>query len=405
MNILERYIIKENLKPFFVSLLIFTSIFVLDIVVSKLSIMLEKQVPFIMVLKFLYYSLCWIFALTVPMSILIASITSFGRLSTDNEIIAIKSCGINVFSLMRPFFFIILLLSMFMIYFNNYVMPENNQKIKKLLIEIIRRKPINNISAGIFNKDQDYANYVIYAEERKNDELLGIVIYNHTARDVYRIITATHGNIVLAEGGNLFVSILYDGEIHEKSKRNVNEYRYTKFKRLVFTSQEMRNMSFSDDNPELSDREMTSKDLKNKINEINTQIANVNKNNNSYIMELEKLKGKFLVEYHKKYALAFACVIFAMVGVPFGLMTKNSGIGLAFLVSSIIFIFYYAILIYGEVLADKNIVSPFIAMWISNFVLGIISILLIINSIREQKVIRYDLLFKKLKFLKRRKLK
>ena len=403
MKILERYIIKENLNPFFVSLLIFTSIFVLDVIVSKLSIMLEKQVPVIMVLKFLYYSLCWIFALTVPMSILIASIMSFGRLSTDNEVIAIKSCGINIFTLMRPFFLLVFLLSMFMIYFNSYVMPENNQKIKKLLFEIVRRKPINNISSGVFNKDEDYANYVIYAEGKKNDDLLGIVIYNYNAKDVNRIITATHGNIILSGSGNLFISILYDGEIHEKSKKNVNEYRYTKFKRLIFTSEEMKNMSFSDDNQELTDREMTIKDLKNKINEIDKQIANVNKNNHSYLFELESLKRKFFVEYHKKYALAFACIIFALVGVPFGLMTKNSGIGTAFLVASIIFIFYYAILIYGEILADKNIVSPFIAMWISNFVLGIISLFLIINSIREQKIIRYGLFFKKLNFLKRKK--
>ena len=96
---------------------------------------------------------------------------------------------------------------------------------------------------------------------------------------------------------------------------------------------------------------------------------------------------KYEVEIHKKYAIAFACIFFVLIGVPIGMMTKTSGVGMAFSVSSIIFLLYYGSLTLGEEFADKGVISPFLAMWISNIIFGIVGIYLTIISVKEMKFI------------------
>ncbi|MDD2331230.1 MAG: LptF/LptG family permease, partial [Candidatus Cloacimonetes bacterium] len=109
------------------------------------------------------------------------------------------------------------------------------------------------------------------------------------------------------------------------------------------------------------------------------------------------------VEYHKKYALSFAIIIFVLIGIPLGLMTRSSGIGMAFSVSSIIFLIYYVALTGGEQLADKGIVSPFWSMWLINLIFLIVSIILIIASIYEKKLIDLHQLTWKLSHMKAKK--
>jgi len=81
-----------------------------------------------------------------------------------------------------------------------------------------------------------------------------------------------------------------------------------------------------------------------------------------------------------------------MIGVPLGLMTRTSGIGMAFSVSSIIFLIYYVALNMGEQLADRGHINPFISMWLSNFVFFIIACFLIWGSIKEKKLLDLHIL-------------
>jgi lipopolysaccharide export system permease protein len=121
------------------------------------------------------------------------------------------------------------------------------------------------------------------------------------------------------------------------------------------------------------------------------------------IREIKESKLALEVEYHKKFALSFAVIIFILIGVPLGMMTRTSGIGMAFSFSSIIFLIYYIALNGGEQLADKGQISPFISMWISNIVFFILAILLIIASIREKRLLDVQVIMWKIKHLRQRK--
>src|SRR4030043_2041850 len=94
----------------------------------------------------------------------------------------------------------------------------------------------------------------------------------------------------------------------------------------------------------------------------------------SNIKRIEFTKGeidKYWVEIHKKYSLPAACIIFVLIGAPLGVMTRKGGFGMAASISLFFFLIYWAFLICGEKLADRNFFAPFWGMWSANILLGI----------------------------------
>ena len=101
-----------------------------------------------------------------------------------------------------------------------------------------------------------------------------------------------------------------------------------------------------------------------------------------------------MVEINKKYALPAACIIFILLGAPLGVMVRKGGFGMAASISLFFFVIYWAFLIGGEKLADRDMLSPFWGMWTANVVLGIIGLLLLIRAAKEAVIIRFDFIKK-----------
>ncbi len=418
MKILEKYILKENFKPFLVSLLVTTFVMIFDRLLDILDLIITKKPDVLTVLSIFGLSLPFMLALTIPMAVLLAAIMSFGRLATDNELIAFKSCGINIYTLIKPTVIAALILSVFMVYFNNQILPDSNHKLKMLMQKVAQRKPMTSIKPNVF---LSLKNFTLYANSKENNTLNGVLIYDFNNSRFPMIITAKKGIVHLSNGGNTFNAEFLDGEIHKPDKADFDKYQTTKFRKMILNIPDLGYKLSSHVSNYRSDRELSSKAMINinherekKIRDTIKELDSLNRElqmlaTNANLTKTEKTKIKILkgkieirkdkirtlkkqirqydVEIHKKYAIAFACLIFVLIGVPIGMMTKTSGVGMAFSVSSIIFMIYYTFLTVGEDLADKGIVSPFIAMWIANIIFGILGIFLVIYSVKETKFI------------------
>jgi lipopolysaccharide export system permease protein len=97
-----------------------------------------------------------------------------------------------------------------------------------------------------------------------------------------------------------------------------------------------------------------------------------------------KRAAQYMVEIHKKFSTAFACFVFVLIGAPLGIMARKGGIGTGILYSLAFFVIYWICLIGGENLADRLVVSPELAMWISNIIIGIFGIFLTRAMIRDR---------------------
>ena len=101
------------------------------------------------------------------------------------------------------------------------------------------------------------------------------------------------------------------------------------------------------------------------------------------ISNYEKMNNKYLVEIHKKFTLAFACLLFAMTGAPLGILVKRGGITIASGLSIVFFLVYYILLIWGEQLADRNLLDPTFGSWMPNIILFIVGGILLFLSDKQ----------------------
>jgi lipopolysaccharide export system permease protein len=108
------------------------------------------------------------------------------------------------------------------------------------------------------------------------------------------------------------------------------------------------------------------------------------------IESLERQIDQYWVEIHKKYAIPAACIIFVLVGAPLGIMARRGGFGIAATLSLGFFVLYWAFLIGGEKLADRNILSPFWGMWGANIIIGAMGSYLTFKIGRETILINWS---------------
>ncbi len=417
MKILSRYILKEHVSPFFVSLLVVTFILLIDRIIDLLNLIIEKKLDGFTILQVFGLSLPFMLALSIPMAVLVATILAFGRMTVDREMTAIKSSGINIYRMLTPLLITAVLLTGLMVYFNHFFLPESNHKLKNLMIKIAYYKPMTIIKENEFNNLMDYT---IYVKENNESELRDVLIYDRSESRFPKTIIANTGRVVQMDNGNSLQITLNDGEMHERNEKEPGKYQIRAFQHFVINIRNVGNRMDFMETGYRSDREMTHGQLISEMNEKKHELVSkqveidemeqrlqrlkfsvksleniqetrrlsiMQKLNQDRHLELKEALRSLQVEFHKKYALSFAIIIFVLIGIPLGLMTRSSGIGMAFSVSSVIFLIYYISLTGGEQLADKGLMSPFLAMWISNFVFLIISIILIIASIYEKQLL------------------
>ena len=76
------------------------------------------------------------------------------------------------------------------------------------------------------------------------------------------------------------------------------------------------------------------------------------------------------MEYHKKFSIPFACLVFGLVGVPLGLMVRKSGKMVGFGIGNGLILFYYLLLQFGQNAGRSGILGPMMSMWLPNIVIG-----------------------------------
>ncbi|MAJ43406.1 MAG: hypothetical protein CMF96_01495 [Candidatus Marinimicrobia bacterium] len=444
MSLLFRYILKEHLYPFFISLFVLLFVLLTNFLLKAIDKFLGKGLSFFVMIEYILLNLAWILALAVPMAVLIATLMAFGRMSGDNEISALRTSGISYLRILFPSLFFGVIITVIMIWFNNVILPETNHHARLLSGDITRKRPDLDFEVGYFI--DVLPEYRIMFGGREKDIFKDILIFNYQKNGNQRTITANTGEIETVFNG--VIMRLYNGVIHELSY-NLEDYREIHFKSYNVLVP-VDNLSLNRRDSKIrSDREMTGKMIKNKINDyeikisdifkrinkrikkeipdsisvnnlpfINSQIVkfsaslrdSLGEDNTKYIRTKRRLKNlknglnsdfklistyekyisKYKVELYKKYSIPFASLVFVLIGASLGIITRKGGFAMNIALSLGFFVFYWAFLITGEEFADRGELSPFIAMWMPNIVLGILGIYLCIQTAKEQKLINFD---------------
>lgn len=359
------YILKEILPIFFIGLMLFTIILLMDKILKLIELIVTRGVSFSQILMLLLFISPSFLIFTIPIAVLLGTLLTFGRLSGDNEITAFKASGMSLYQLFLPisiFSFCAYLLTSFLVL---YGLPLGNRGFKATLYQIAQSKADVDIKERVFNDAFD--GLVVYVDKIpiQGKKMEGILIYDERDRGKLNTIFAKEGFLISNPNSQEVLLRLLNGDIHRFDPRS-NVYQKAQFDTYDLKLELAK--IFTAIGRKLKDKEMSIGDIKEKI---------------------EKMKGTaedptpLKVELHKRYAFPFACIVFALIGVPLGIQPRRSGRSFGFIFSILILLAYYISLTASEILAVRQTIPPFLAGWAPNFLFGGLGIYLLLKVAKE----------------------
>jgi len=425
MSILTRYLIRSHLGPFLFAFSAVTGLLFLNAVAQRLEDLAGKGLGTGIIGEFMLLSIPHIVALTFPMSILVAVLYTFSDLTAQNEITAIAAGGIRPVRLLVPLLGVGLGMSALMFYFNNQVLPEANHRLSSLLRDVGSKSPTFELREEVINEVHtgDDSRYFLRARtiDQGSNVLTDVVIYDLSRPSDTRIIVAKRGEMAFTPDLADLYMTLEQGTIFEATEDRPGAFQRMDFERQILplrgvgaqlermTGGGLRSdremsipmlqeqvvanrehlLSIAEENRLLSQRQveealgigvaegrMSGRRLNPEEIHLGpgsdaelTSTASMHRINQTR-WEVHRLNiYRYQVEIHKKWAIAFACFIFVLLGGPFAVRFPQGGVGMVIATSVGIFFLYWMGLIGGERLADRGLVNPAIAMWLPNLIL------------------------------------
>ncbi len=457
MSILSRYVLREHVGPFFFGFGLITLVFVLNLVFRELGHVLSKGLPLGIILEFFALNLAWIVALAVPMAVLLACLMAFGRLSSDNEVTAFKASGVGLVRLSRPVVVTSAVLAAGLVVFNNTVLPEANHRLRLLASDISRKRPTVDLEPGVLYRGiPNFDVMVSRIHEREAwSRAYGVMIDDHSTDGVRKTIVADSADVQVDLRTGLLHLTLYHGEIHEVNLNELGSYRRLRFPRHRITLQVPGMVLVRHESDYRGDREKSAGMMLREIRENEAllrehqerlaervwrtalrhlpwlgeeapdstsdklrlfrrslndlgavraeyqRLLSEAQSEIAIIRTYQRTINSLRVEVHKKYSIPVACIVFALIGCPLGVMARRSDLAVSGGIGLFFFLFYWACLIGGEELADRGYIPAFWAMWTPNFVVGFAGLYLLFRTAREATFIPWDAWARSLR-LKRR---
>jgi len=359
------YIFKEIVPIFFIGLMIFTVILLMDKILKLIELIVARGVDISQIMVLLLFISPSFLIFTIPMAVLLAILLAFGRLSSDSEITALKASGMSLYQLFLPvaiFSICAYLLTTFLVF---YGLPWGNRGFKDTLYKIAQSKADIEIKERVFNDTFD--GLVVYVDKVpiQGKRMEGILIYDEREQGKLITIFAKEGFFISNPKSQEVILRLLNGDIH-RVERQTNIYQKIRFNAYDLRLELAK--TFTSIGKKLKDKEMSIDDIKEKMEEMR-------KNGE----DTTPMK----VELHRRYAFPFACIVFSLIGVPLGIQPRRSGKSYGFIFSLLIILAYYISLTASEILAIHHTIPAFLAGWAPNFLFGGFGIYLLVMAAKE----------------------
>jgi len=359
------YVLKETLPIFFIGLLTFTVILLMDKILKLIELIVNRGVSFSKISMLLLFISPSFLIFTIPMAVLLGTLLSFGRLSGDSEITAFKASGVSLYQLFLPISILSVIAYLFTSFLVFYGLPWGNRGFMATIYLIAQSKADIEIKERVFNDVFD--GLVVYVDKVpiQGKRIEGVLIYDERDKEKVNTIFAKEGFLNSDPKSHEVVLRLLDGDIHRfETKTKV-------YQRMKFDTYDLKlelGKTFAAMGKKLKEHEMSIDEIKEKIKKM-------------------KIKGEDTtgqeVELHKRYAIPFACIVFGLIGVPLGIQPRRSARSYGFILGIFILMTYYISLTASEILAMKKTIPAFLAGWTPNFLFCGLGVYLLVKTAKE----------------------
>jgi len=359
------YIWKEILPIFFIGLMTFTIILLMDKIFKLIELIINRGGNVTNILMLLLFIAPSFLTFTIPTAVLLGILLTFGRLSGDSEVTALKASGISLYQLYMPiaiFSISAYLITSFLVF---YGLPWGNRGFISTLSLIAKSKPDVEVKERVFN--DSFKGLVVYVDKVpvQGKKMEGILIYDERDKENVNTIFAQEGFLISSPQSQEVVLKLLNGNLHRF------EPQTKAYQKMQFDAYDLKiefGKTIADIERKFKEHEMSIDEIKKKIEKMRAQGEDTTPQE---------------VELHKRRAIPFVCIVFGLIGVPLGIQPRRSGRSYGFVFSILILLAYYVSLIAFEMLAVRRAVPAFLAGWSPTFMFGGLGIYLLIKAANE----------------------
>lgn len=364
MRILRDYILKEFFHSFILSIIVFTFVLLVGNIIQLANLIINKGVDALSVLKLFLFLVPWLLSFTLPIAALTAVILTFGRFSSDGELIAMKASGVSLYRISFPIIMLGAIFSFTAFFLNDQVSPNASFASRRIVKEIGIKKPTAYLEEGTFIRGLE--NYVIFIYEIRGNKLKNIRIYQPQEGKPTRTIIAERGEINSTPAKNVIELKLYNGTSEEPSPTEPDSFYKLNFKTYLMTLD--LSTIFKKESIQKKTREMTVSELSREIDKSVSQ----------------KIDPTPLhVEIYKKINMSISSFVLILVGIPLGIRAHRSEKSIGFGISLMLFAIYWGSFLGGVALSLKGTVPYFVGVSIPNVVFFIFGTGLFIFTARR----------------------
>jgi lipopolysaccharide export system permease protein len=365
------YLLRELLPSFSLGLAGFTFVLLTGRILQLTELFVNKGIPLSFILKFLYCLLPSFLVLTIPMATLLSVLTAFHRLSSDNEMTALKASGVSLYQLIGPvlgFAFAAYLATSFL---SLESVPQANAASRSLLFEMARSRAYVGVRERVFNDDFD--GIVLYVDQIKPRSFQWDGVFVSDARNPSKVntIVAQEGEI-LSDPEKLTVTLrLRNGSIHRLGDEPDS------YQKIDFKTYDLR----LDLKTELRSQKAKTKNLADmSLHELGKTLALLRSHNAD--------TKPLWIKIHEKFSIPFACLVFGILGIPLGLQYRSARAGRSrgFSYAIGVILVYYLLTNAGTSLAERGVILLEVGMWGPNAIFLAAGIYLLIKAANESPV-------------------
>ena len=369
----NRYIFKELIPPYALNLLFFIFVFLMRQILEITNVIVNYQVGLAAFFLMLVYSMPYFLAYIIPMSVMMGVLLTFLRLSSDNEIVALKASGVSLYHLLPPVIFFSVINVLITGFMGVYGVPWGQQSYKQMAMEVVQ----SNFNVGLkerqFNDSFDGVMFYVNKIDFTNNSLKDVYIEDQRNPGLSTTIVSPKGRIY-NHGDDFSVSLsLYKGMINQVNLKNraVHATRFDTYELQLDLKEAVKNI-----------REKPRDEKEMGLNELAAFLKAETPDTRKYY--------SVWVEFHQKFSIPFACLALGLLAVPLGVQStssrKSAGLGIGLMA----FLVYYLLLSAGLLFSEAGDLNPVIGMWLPNLIMGGLGGFLIYKTGNDQPVEALD---------------
>ena len=342
------------IPPFLMGVMIFVLILLMFQALRLTEFVLVHGVKISTVLEIMGYLSTSFLPILFPMSLMFTILMTYGRLSADSELVAMKSIGVSMWHIAAPTVILSVITALISLQTSFHIAPWGNRQFEILIGKVGASKPAATLREGTFA--EGFFNLVVYANkvDSKTGKLKEIFIFDER-NDIPTTVIAKDGAIEqdTLHPGNQASLRLANGSIHKSEADKHTKIDFQNYD--IFLSDPLKD-AFREKSPPSFTIDELKVELERKDLGVEDRIS-------------------LLSEYHKRWALGLACPLFALLGVGLGSVSnRRSGKSSGMVMSVGMIVAYWILYVTGEGLARSQKLAPGLAMWIANTVFAFVTI-------------------------------